>query len=224
MNDERTAPHKGLLRMIRVNEADFVSIDEVDTTVTAMDRAMKYWDDLRDRGKYLMAPRQDDGGKGLFLCGDEDVDDLAVGLIVAMITDPDTKVRSTRDPWERYAQPWSRYAIDERAQVWSANEIMHLSKEFDDEESRAHFRALHPGLPSRFPCPYLLGVLRLDRMNDTEWNITEMYNLLRERKRWGRVTVVTSGLTIKALGQKYGADIEKLLLSQFAPSPKEWVG
>lgn len=211
-----------LLRKMRVDESEYIPLDDLDQETSHFVLASQYWDDVKD-GMYLMAPRSDYGGMGLFLRGGDSVDDLVSSLLVAMVTDPETKVRQgSREPWRRFSQPWSRYAVEERAQVWTASAVISIAKEFEDEESRQQYRSLIPGIPSRYPCPFLLGLLRLDKIPPHEWGVNEIMELIRERKRWGRLTIVTSRLSISELGKKFGAEMQSLLQDKFV-TDERWL-
>jgi hypothetical protein len=203
-----------MLRLTRIEESDYVPLaDQPDSP--ALDLAMQYWDDIKG-GMYLGAPVSALGGYGLFLQGGKAVESLVRSLLVAMVTDSETKVRQgAREPWEHYAQPWNRYSVDNRAQVWTASSIIVLAKEFDDAESRAQYRALTPGMPSPYPCPYLLGMLRLDKIPVNEWGVNEIVELLTERRSKGRLTVISSRLSIRELGDRYGREMQELLQEEF---------
>lgn len=209
-----TRVSKITLSLMRVKEADFVPWDEQPDS-PARDLAADYWSDIK-RGLYLGAPVSAMGGYGLFLQGGDDVDSLARSLLVAMVTDPETRVRQgSREPWENYAQPWNRYAVDNRAQIWTASSIVVLAKEFEDPESRSQYRSLIPGMPSPYPCPYLLGMLRLDKIPVNEWGVNEIVELLRERRSSGRPTIITSRLSIDELGARYDREMQELLTDKF---------
>ncbi len=211
-----------LLRKMRIDESEYLPFDKVADDTDQYRLVLRYWNDLRE-GLYLMAPRQDMGGFGLFLQGGDEVDDLVASFLVALVTDEDTKVRQgSREPWSKYAQPWTRFSVDERAQVWTARAVISIAKEFEDEESRQQYRSLIPGIPSRYPCPLLLGLLRLDKIPDNEWGVNEILELIRERKRWGRITVVTSRLSISELGRKYGHEMQDLLQEKFV-TDERWL-
>ena len=203
-----------MLRLTRIEESDYVPLaDQPDSD--ALDLALQYWDDIKD-GMYLGAPVSAMGGFGLFLQGGRPVESLVRSLLVTMVTDSETKVRQgAREPWEHYAKPWNRYSVDNRAQVWTASSILVLAKEFDDPESRAQYRALTPGMPSPYPCPYLLGMLRLDKIPVNEWGVNEIVELLTERRSKGRITVVSSRLSIRELGARYGQEMQELLQEEF---------
>ena len=205
---------KMTLTLMRIKEADFIPLSEQPDS-PALDLAMDYWADIK-RGLYLGAPVSAMGGYGLFLQGGDRADSLVRSLLYAIVTDPETKVRQGgREPWEHYAQPWNRYATDRRAQVWTASSIINLAKEFEDPESRAQYRALIPGMPSPYPCPFLLGMLRLDKIPVNEWGVNEIVELLRERRSSGQPTVVTSRLSIDELGVRYDREMQELLQEKF---------
>lgn len=204
-----------LLRKMRIDESEYLPWSQFDPQTPHYRVAERYWRDIQD-GLYLMAPRSDYGGYGLFLRGGDDVDDLVAALLVGVVTDDQTLVRQgSREPWRKFAQPWTRYAVDERAQVWTASAVISIAKEFEDEESRQQYRSLIPGIPSRYPCPLLLGLLRLDKIPPHEWGVNEIMELLRERKRWGRLTIVTSRMSISELGDKFGPEMQDLLQDKF---------
>ena len=210
-----------LLRKMRIDESEYLPLAEFpDSDHQRM--VKRYWDDIRD-GLYLMAPRSDMGGYGLFLQGGDEVDDLVVSFLVALVTDEGTRVRQGgREPWRRFSLPWDRFSADNRAQVWSARAVVAIAKEFEDPESRQQYCSLIPGMPSRYPCPLVLGLLRLDKIPPHEWGVNEILELLRERKRWGRLTVVTSRLSISELGQKYGPEMQELLQDKFV-TDERWL-
>lgn len=211
-----------LLRKMRIDESEYLPLDGFVTDTDHYELALRYWSDIKD-GLYLMAPRSDFGGMGLFLRGGDEVDDLVAALLVAMVTDDETRVRQgSREPWRKYAQPWSRYAVDERAQVWTASAVISIAKEFEDEESRQQYRSLIPGIPSRYPCPLLLGLLRLDKIPPHEWGVNEIMELIRERKRWGRLTIITSRMSINELGKKFGPEMQDLLQDKFV-TDERWL-
>lgn len=203
-----------VLSQLRIPEGDYRPFEELPDSLPRR-TAQEYWDHIQD-GTYLLAPRSALGGYGLFLHGGTSADDVAASLLVAIVTDPEGKVRQgSREPWDHYAVPWNRFAVDRRAQVWAASSVVAIAKEFEDPDSRAQFRALTPMLPSPYPCPLILGLLRIDKIPTNEWGVNELQELIRERRRHGYLTVVTSRMTVAELGVTYGPEMQELFQDRF---------
>lgn len=178
-----------------------------------------YLEQIQTLSMYLRAFPETLGGHGLIVYAASgsrvDPDSLVVGFLGQYCTDPKIKVPPQvrgRDV-HTHGVSITKFEASSRAQVYRADTITDLSKQFDEPAKLAEFRRIHQTRP-----PLFLGLLDIEGAPSTDWNSRVLYNVLKSRVDIGNPTIITTRHDAVGLRNICGHKVVDLLLAKFQSS------